>query len=85
MNTYPRETRELVELTVTDHGQPVTVYDTALTQGTTRPATWTAAAVVDGHRGVLIDHLTAGIWHVWVRVTANPEVPVIYCGSINVT
>jgi len=29
--------------------------------------------------------LTDGMWHMWVRVTATPEVPVLYSGPILVT
>jgi len=51
------------------------------TDATTIPATYWARCLV-GPGGSAT--LAAGIWHVWVRVSASPEVPWIYSGQLKV-
>lgn len=81
VNTYPRETDELQEVTVTVNGEPVTEdVEFSVTPWRDRPTTWAAPYVVDGKTGVRINALPPGSYRVWARVTDFPEIPVVDCG-----
>lgn len=46
------------------------------------PDGWAAATVLDGHTGMMISGLTAGIYWVWYRVTDAPETPIGLAGEL---
>ena len=83
------ETKEwVVPITVTADGVPTTAFDVTLTAPGARPATWQAADVLDGDRGILIgtdtdfELLPGRKYTVWIRFTDDPEVPVQRCGEV---
>lgn len=86
MNTYPRETVEFQPVAVAVNGVPVTsgVEFTTAAAGT-RPTGWAAPVTLDAQIGVMVEGLAPGTWHVWARITSDPEVPVIDCGAFDVT
>lgn len=53
-------------------------------------ATWLATPVIPytalclvGPGGTI--QLTAGTWYVWIKISASPEIPVKYCGILEVS
>lgn len=73
------ETLEFVPVAVTVGGTAVnTGVEFAVKPEGARPqvADWADADLLEGDTGVYISGLTPGYYHVWVRVTASPEVPV---------
>jgi hypothetical protein len=85
-NRYPRESVELVPLTVTEDGVPTLTYTTALVVDGTRPTTWTPPVTVDADTGVMIGAVsTVGQWRIFVKVSDSPEVPVVDLGTITRT
>ena len=85
--TLPRESEEWVgPLTVTVNGAPVTTYQVAVVKHGQRPTAW---ATPDNDPrtpftalGVLIgpgtaNALAAGSYHIWIKVTSSPELPVL--------
>ena len=66
--TVPRETEEFLPLLVVYDGTPITNYETAIVKGCDRPTTWVAAATEGLYTGVVLDGLSKGEWHVFVRV-----------------
>lgn len=70
------------------------VVQMAFTSGTGQPSTWfTGTWETDQGAyvalcligpGTTAGQLAAGVWNVWVKVTDNPEVPVIRAGQIQV-
>lgn len=89
MADYPRETTEFVSYTIRVDGVAVTqgveFSVVPRTAGKPRPDTWTQAQVLDGKTGFLILPGQPGATQVWARVTSNPEIPVIDCGTITRT
>ena len=92
MDSYPRETVELVSVVVTVDGTPVTenvqVAVTPAYDGT-RPADWVDATVLGDSIGYMLGALTAtaypATFRVWAKVTDTPEVPVVDCGTFKLT
>lgn len=85
MNSYPSATKELIPLTVYRNGTATSSYTVCVLPERTAPAdgsAWATPTTLDGQTGVLIDHLTSGVYKIWARATSNPEVPVIYLGTI---
>lgn len=70
-------------------GMPVQVAvvleDTEPAPGDWNTATWVAGAatLLIGPGTVL--ELADGIYGAWVKITATPEIPVLYCGQIVIT
>ena len=86
MNSYPRETVEFQPVTVTVNGAAVTTgVSFADVPSGARPSTFTAATTLSGRVGVMVQGYGPGSRDVYAQVTANPETPVIYCGSYEVT
>lgn len=86
MNNYPRETVEFQPVTVTVNGAAVTTGVTfADVPSGTRPATFTTPTTLTGRIGVMVQGYPVGVRDIWAKVTANPETPIIYCGSYAVT
>jgi len=87
MNSYPRETVELVPLTVTVNGTPVTSYSTAMVSDGTRPTVWTAAVTVGGSTGVMLPGTAtkADRLRIFAKITDSPEIPVMDLGTITLT
>jgi hypothetical protein len=90
--TYPRETKEPVEVSMrrrdsdADPWVPVTTgVEVALTTGRARPASWAAPLVIDGKLYVAIDALAPGLWKVWGRVADAPWLPVVELGEFIIT
>jgi hypothetical protein len=55
-----------------------------LSEGTPRDQiTWQTPTVIGQRWGLLLDGLRApGIYEVWAKLTASPEIPLIPCGTI---
>lgn len=85
MNTYPRETVEHCALVVEVDGTPVTAYEVCLTADGARPGVWASNVELDGKHGFMVQALTKGTHSIWVRVTDNPETPVMWAGYITIT
>ncbi len=87
MSTYPRESVELVPVTVTVDGVATTAGVTlALTTDRARPTTWSAPTVIGPASGWLLDGtLTPGLYRLWARVSSAPETPVVEVGTITIT
>jgi hypothetical protein len=45
--------------------------------GRPETADWVAPVVIDDQMGVMVEDLEVGQYEVWVRVSANPETPVL--------
>lgn len=86
-NRYPRESIEYwVFPPVAVEGTPVTSYKYAVTKGVARPTTWATPETVDGEVAFLLDGTRApGTYKVFVRVTDDPEIPVIEAGRFTIT
>lgn len=87
MSDYPRESIELVPVTVQIDGAPVTEgFTLALTAGRDRPSAWVAPTVIGASVGWLLDGtLAPGTYSLWAKVVAAPETPVIDLGRIAIT
>jgi hypothetical protein len=87
VDSYPRETVELVPVVVTVDGVPVTENVQLALTGVygERPSAWSDPVVAGDDSGVLISALDPGVYRVWAKVTDSPEVPVVECGSFRVT
>ncbi len=84
MTSYPRETVELIPVTVTVNGAPVTTgVQLCVTPDGARPTVWEAPYELDGRIGYMLDGTLQGdkAYRVWAKVTDTPEIPVIDCGS----
>lgn len=91
MNTYLATSKEFQPIIITKTVQGVTTAvvtnvqyvvvprGTALSSGTPQNA-----LILDGEVGFFTDSLTAGYWDVGARVTANPEQPLLFCGTIRI-
>ena len=86
-NTYPRESVEFMALDVKNGATAVTDYQVQVTPGTGRPTpgAWVTNTTLDGKRGLMISGLARGSYAAWVKVTANPEIPVLMAGFFSVT
>lgn len=98
--SYPRETKEFVPIIAAVNNvallatSPDTV-EVSLVGYLERPTTWAAADTLGTQIGVLIgpgtshDYSQETVYpvdvRVWARVTDNPEVPVINCGSFRIS
>jgi hypothetical protein len=87
VSSYPRETVEFLFVTVKLAGVEVqdNVTLCVALSGSTRPAEWVEPSTLDGKIGILITGLIPGYYVVWAKVTSNPEIPVIDCGTFHVT
>jgi len=81
---FPRESKELVAVTVTESGASVTAFELTLTPAGARPTSgWAAATVVGTSRGYLLPGtLDDGNYTLWARVTDDPEAVVIEVARI---
>lgn len=91
VNTYLATSKEFQPIVVTKtvNGQTVTVTTgvqyvvvpkgTLLSEGVLQ-----SAAILDGEVGFWTDQLTRGYWEVGVKISANPEVPLLPCGIIRI-
>lgn len=88
MNSYPRETDEVLTPTITDLNT-----NTRVTTGVkfaivpndgSRPTTWTAPTVIGGIPGATINGLSPGTYHLYAQITSNPEVVVVDCGAFQI-
>jgi hypothetical protein len=66
----------------TGTGEPTTWYTGSWQSGTTSPF---LAQVLVGPAGGVTTFVAGNTYNVYVKVTATPEVPVLYCGQIAVT
>ena len=87
-NVYPRESVEFQPVLITLDNTVITsnVHFAVLTQ-TDRPQTsdWFNATLLQGATGFLTGSYTQGTWNVWAQITDSPEIPVINCGSFQVS
>lgn len=86
MNSYPRETIEFLPAPITVDGVPVVTgiqYSIVPLYG--RPTVWVAQLTVGAEIGVMVQALDPGTYNVFAKITASPEVPVILCGSFQVS
>lgn len=88
--SYPRETKEFQPISVK---KKINGVETKVTSGVeiallssgvrpTPAVAWEVPLLLDGDIGVLLEGRAKGTLLIWARVTAPPEVPIIYCGSI---
>jgi hypothetical protein len=82
METIPRESVELLALTVKVNGFTTTAYETSVVLDPGRPVTWTPAAVVGVSSGPMLSGLAPGLYRVYVRVTDVSESPVVEAGWV---
>ncbi|MGH8965298.1 MAG: hypothetical protein ACRDXB_08210 [Actinomycetes bacterium] len=90
MWTLPRESKEYVgPITVKLGGVEVDTFEISVSVAGERPETWEDPVDYEGapHRltGPHDSDLPVGLHHVWARVTDDPQLPVIFAGSIHVT
>lgn len=86
--SLPRESLEYVTFGVTLDGDPVpstTAVQVSVTPRDERPGMWQSPVIVGTDLAVLVGGYQAGVYRLWVRVTDNPEVPVIDAGLIVIT
>jgi len=85
-SNYPRETVEFLFVTVKVGGVEVlTDVTLCVVASGTRPTEFVAPATLNGKIGVLITGLAPAYYAVWAKVTSDPEIPVIDCGSFRVS
>lgn len=87
-NIYPRESVEFVTVLVTvDNNQITSGVEFAVIKPTARPtdSDWFAATLLQGQVGFFTGNYAAGTWNVWAQVSDSPEIPVINCGSIQIS
>jgi hypothetical protein len=83
MNIYDRDSIEFCAVYIAVNGVAPDPGDVefAIAVYSTRPAVgdWVAPVSLDGAIGVMVDGPVLGVgeYEVWVRVTANPETPVL--------
>lgn len=86
VNTYPRESVEFQPAPIYQDGAIITTaiaYSVVATG--LRPSTFTAATLLAGATGFLVGTYSQGTYDVWAQITANPEIPVIFCGSFAIS
>lgn len=84
--SFPRESVEFLAAPVTVDGAVVTTgVEYAVTTGSDRPTVWTAATLLGGRTGIMVQGYAPGYWNVWARVSSAPETPVVQCGTFQVT
>lgn len=84
--SYPRETVEMVPVTIKVNGvQVLTGVSFSVVPEGSRPGSFTAATSLSGKIGPLITGLTAGEHRIFAQITSNPEIPVVDCGTIDIT
>lgn len=86
----PRESVEFLPVSVLVDGEPPDPADVeiAVVSERDRPADddWSAAFVLEGRTGVIIDGLDPARYRVWVKViNSYPETPVLAAGLLTVT
>lgn len=82
----PRESVELVALSVAVDGVPVTTYQVqAAAQGTRPTGVWAAPVAAGGDTGYLVSGLPVGLHGVWVRYVSAPETPVLLACFVRIT
>lgn len=85
-NAYPRESVEFQPVTVTRDGVVITSgLSFAIVPDGDRPVTFTAAEILGGETGVMIQGLERGTYRIFAKITSAPEVPVIDCGYFYIT
>jgi hypothetical protein len=85
-NAYPRESVEFQPVIVTRDDEALTTgVSFAIVPDGDRPTTFTAATVLDGRVGVMIQGLARGTYRIFAQVDNAPEVPVIDCGYFYIT
>lgn len=84
---FPRETDELLPVTVTLAGTPVTAFQVQVTRNGARPIPggWSAPVMKDGARHVRVNQGARGEWRVWAKPTTDDEAPHIDCGTFITT
>lgn len=82
----PRESVELVALTVTADGAPVVGYTVQAAAHGTRPTgPWVAPATAGADTGYLVAGLPVGLHGIWVRYVSAPETPVLLACFVRIT
>ena len=87
-NIYPRESVEFQPVLITlDNTVITTAVQFAVLTTTDRPQTsdWFNATILAGATGFLTGTYAKGTWKVWAQITDSPEIPVIDCGSFQVS
>ena len=85
-NFYPRESVEFIPVTVTVDGASVSAgVEVCVTTRSARPVDWADPVELEGQIGVMTGGQDPGTYTVWARVTDNPEIPVIECGTYRIT
>lgn len=91
VNTYLATSKEFQGLSITKTVQGVTTTVTTSVQYVVVPkgtpltsGTMKTPEMVGGEIGFFTDQLTPGYWDVGVRVTTNPEQPLLFCGTIRI-
>lgn len=82
---FPRETVEFLPVAVLADGvEVVEDVEFSVTGGDDRPSAWTAAVLLGGKTGLMVEGQEPGRYTVWARVTGETETPVINAGQYNV-
>lgn len=91
MNIYLATSKEFQPIHITKTVQGVTtavvtnVQYVVVPRGTSLASgTPQAAVVLDNEVGFFTDTLAPGYWDVGARVSANPEQPLLFCGTIRI-
>lgn len=91
--TIPSSSIEFVKVTVTGDwtvdmpvSMAIVIADSEPVSGDYKTAAWdgTQAKILIG-TGSSVGALTEGLYGVWVKITATPEIPVIYSGQLRIT
>jgi hypothetical protein len=85
INTFQRETVEFQPVSLAANGSPIQDgVEFSIVLDGRRPDTWVPAVHLSGKLGFMVQGRAPGAYHVWARITANPETPVIDCGIFRV-
>lgn len=84
-NLYERESVEFQPVEIKLNGAVVLDgVSYAIVPDGERPVTFTAAVILSGKTGVMIQGLSRGTYRIFAKVLNTPEVPVIDCGHFYV-
>lgn len=82
--TIQRESVELVTLNVSVDDEAITDFQVCIVLQGQRPITWTDATVIGSDSGALVSGLAQGLYSVFVKVSDDPETPVLFAGTLEI-
>lgn len=82
MKVYLKESVEFQPVIVELDGAVIEEFDVCIVPYRARPEDWQSPTVLEGQPGIMIQGLEIGTYDIYVRITHNPEIPVIPAGQV---